>query len=175
MWCHSVLAAHPPEKQSWEVTAERGGRILRIRRDHACKVSSIISDKPFLILLPCYSPSSKLLESKLHFGVQWGFSLWRSYLLWQWMFLQRHPVRAGEDMHQDKQATHTAHPLSRPLLTIWSLCRSYQQYAIFLLIPRIRGKFFQQAHKLFLLLSYNTSTARRRYIIHSSAGEEQSR
>jgi len=94
-----VLAAHPPEKQSWEVTAERGGRILRIRRDHACKVSSIISDKPFLILLPCYSPSSKLLESKLHFGVQWGFSLWRSYLLWQWMFLQCHPVRAGEDMH----------------------------------------------------------------------------
>lgn len=122
---------------SWEVTAEQG-RSLRIRRDHACRVSSIISNKPFLSLLPRCSPSSKLLERKPHFGVQWGFSLWRLYLNGKGMFLQCHPVRAGEGTCQDKHAAHRAHPLSRPLLNIWGLCRSYQQYTFFFLIPRRR-------------------------------------
>lgn len=77
---HSLPSLHC-NTQSWDVWGtytEEEGDGKNERGGHACKISSLSSQTSHSTASShiAFSPSRKLLKSKLCFGVQWGFSLW---------------------------------------------------------------------------------------------------
>lgn len=98
----------------FEGCTQRRRGMWKMRGGHACEISSSWTSHSTACSHITFSPFRKLLKSKLCFGVQRGFSLWCSRLLWQGHLTCLHKssskrlVRAGVSTYKDSRATRTS-------------------------------------------------------------------
>lgn len=115
---HSLPSLHwnPQSWDVWGLYTEEKADVEKERSSHACKISSLSSQPSHSTACTHteFSPFRKLLKNRLHFGVQWGFSLWCSFLLWQGYLTclqnssSEKQVRTSVSTYKDTHPTHTS-------------------------------------------------------------------